>query len=252
MQYKDLYYEFYSGSLKSDVKFIFLHGWGHSLLNMKSVADEFYDCDRYLVDLPGFGKSKEPAVPFNLDDYVDLIAEFIKSNISSDNKVYLVGHSFGGRIAVKLFYLYPDLINKIFIVSGAGFKARRSFFKSVIINLYSVLYKLFGDNLKNTMSYKLYYNKFASDDYKNSSDIMKKILKNIVGEDLGNVAAKIKKSAVLIYGENDNVTPPSFGRRYNKLIKNSKLYILPIFDHNTILTDGRYQVVSIIRNNIEV
>ena len=80
---------------------------------------------------------------------------------------------------------------------------------------------------------------------------MREILKKTVMENLAPIARKVSVPTVLIYGENDTVTPVYFGKKYHKLIKDSKFYILPTFDHNGILTAGKYQVTSIILNNIK-
>ncbi|MBR1544354.1 MAG: alpha/beta hydrolase, partial [Alphaproteobacteria bacterium] len=86
---------------------------------------------------------------------------------------------------------------------------------------------------------------------KNAKPLMREILKKTVMEDLAPIARKVKVPTVLIYGENDNITPVYFGKKYNKLIKDSKFYILPTFDHNSILNAGKYQVSSIILDNVK-
>ena len=113
------------------------------------------------------------------------------------------------------------------------------------------IYKFLGLDVMKSRLYKKYYERFASQDYKNAKPIMREILKKTVAKDLTNSAKKITIPTILIYGENDTVTPPYFGKKYNKLIEKSSLYILPTFNHNTILSAGKYQVSSIILNSIK-
>ncbi len=258
MKYKNLNYENLPTENKNADIILFLHGWGHSLENLRPIAETLPEYNRYLLDLAGFGKSSIVNQGMNLNDYVLEIVDFIKTVIGYKQKIYIVGHSFGGRVAICLSSQYASLINKTFIIAGAGLKQYKFSFKKMLLFFIrkgffflNIFYKLFSKNIYSSKLYKLYYNKFASSDYKNASPIMKEILKKVVNQDLRNVAKKINLPVVLIYGENDIITPASFGKKFHKLIKNSKLYILQTFDHNSILTDGKYQVSTIINNSIK-
>ncbi len=254
MTYKDLHFEYIKGTKKSNIKFVLLHGWGHSLENLKPIALELFDYDCYLIDLAGFGKSPIPQDILSLQDYTKMITDFIKNTFKKSDKVYLIGHSFGGRISIYLARKSPELLNGIFVISGAGLKKKKSFVKKSIVfgaKLLRNMYKFLGLDIMKSKLYRKYYENFASQDYKNAKPIMREILKKTVAKDLSNSAKKITIPTVLIYGENDTVTPPYFGKKYHKLIQKSSLYILPTFNHNTILSSGKYQVSSIILNSIK-
>ncbi len=252
--YKDLHFEYIKGIKKSNVKFVLLHGWGHTLENLKPIAKELSDYDCYLIDLPGFGKSAQPDSVLSVSNYTDVIADFIKTKFSKKDNVYLIGHSFGGRIGIYIGASYPDLIKGLFILAGAGLKKHKKLFKQLVLTGargLRILYKIIGRDVMTSALYRKYYERFASSDYKNAKPLMREILKKTVMENLTPIARKVSVPTVLIYGENDNVTPVYFGKKYNKLIKGSKFYVLPVFDHNGILTSGKYQVSSIILNNIK-
>ena len=56
---------------------------------------------------------------------------------------------------------------------------------------------------------------------------MKESYKKIVNEDLRECAAKIKNKTLLVYGENDRVTPAEEeGKTFNRLIAESRLEIM--------------------------
>ena len=258
MKYKNLNYEILSASKKDAEIILFLHGWGHSLENLQPIAETLPEYNRYLLDLPGFGKSEVIKQDMNLNDYVLEVVDFIKNVIGDKQKIYIVGHSFGGRICICLSTVYKNLIAKTFIVAGAGLKKRKFsmkktclFFIRKCFFLLNIFYKLFNKSIYDSKLYKLYYNKFASSDYKNANATMKQILKKIVKQDLRSIAKTIDVPVILIYGENDIITPVRFGKVFHKVIKNSNLYILPTFDHNSILMDGKYQVATIINNSIK-
>lgn len=255
MIYKDLHYEYIQGRDKnnSSVKFVLLHGWGHSLENLKPIASELSQYDCYLIDLPGFGQSVEPKNVLSVSDYTDVVADFIKSKFSPKDKVYIIGHSFGGRIAIYIGANYSQLASGLFIIAGAGLHKHRKLLHRLIVlgaRGLRTFYRIMGRNVMTSSLYRKYYERFASNDYKNATPLMREILKKTVLENLAPIARKISVPTVLIYGENDTITPAYFGKRYNKLIHNSKLYILPQFDHITILNSGKYQVSSIILNSI--
>ena len=255
MIYKNIHYEYIRGQSKnpSPIKFVLLHGWGHSLENLKPIAGELSSFDCYLIDLPGFGQSVEPDNVLSVADYTNIVADFIKSKFSSNDRVYIVGHSFGGRIAVYIGANYPELVSGLFIIAGAGLrKHRKLLHRLAVLGACGLraFYHILGRNVMTSSLYRKYYERFASQDYKNATPLMREILKKTVLEVLVPTARKISVPTVLIYGENDTTTPAYFGKRYNKLIKDSKLYILPQFDHTSILTAGKYQVSSIILNSI--
>ena len=80
---------------------VVLQGWGTGMEIYDSVAAAVND--RYRVvqfDLPGFGASDEPREPWNVDAYADFFCCFMEE--LGIKKASLLGHSYGGRIIIKL------------------------------------------------------------------------------------------------------------------------------------------------------
>ncbi|MGN0929081.1 MAG: alpha/beta fold hydrolase [Alphaproteobacteria bacterium] len=257
MVYENLNFEYIKGKKNSHIKFVLLHGWGHNLINFKPIAKMLNNYDCYLIDLPGFGKSPVPEMVMSISEYSSIIADFIKGIKNRDDKVIIVGHSFGGRIAIDLGANYSTLIDRIVIIAGAGLKKKVHIYKKIpvwslqkIHSIISKIFSSFGGNLENTYIYKKIFNKIASDDYKNTKAVMREIMKETIKTPSLTLAKKITIPTVLIYGERDKITPPEFGKNFHSVINSSKLFILPTFNHNSILTDGKFQVSSIILKNI--
>ena len=84
---------------KSKNTIVLLHGWGQNIEMMQPLGNLL--ADNYhitIIDLPGFGKSKEPEVALSVMDYTDIVHRLVeKLNIK---KPTLIGHSFGGRISI--------------------------------------------------------------------------------------------------------------------------------------------------------
>ena len=96
---------------------ILLHGWGVDISIFDSITNMLKTkYTVYAIDLPGFCKSEEPDIPYNLDDYVELLYQFIV-DLDIYNPI-LLGHSFGGRIAIKFASSYK--VNKLILVDSAG------------------------------------------------------------------------------------------------------------------------------------
>ena len=94
---------------------IMLHGWNADTSIYESIVNMLKKKYLiYIIDLPGFGESMIPSIPYTLDDYVDFIHTFI-SDLNIDNPI-LIGHSFGGRIAIR--YANKFRINKLIVMSG--------------------------------------------------------------------------------------------------------------------------------------
>ena len=95
---------------------ILLHGWGQNIESFRPTIDFLKDNFRvWAIDLPGFGESQEPSYGFNIYEYENILSEFIKQN--NIKNPTLVGHSFGGRIAI-IYASRDNNINKLFLIAG--------------------------------------------------------------------------------------------------------------------------------------
>lgn len=218
------------------------HGWGHSLENLLPLAQSLENSGHHwVIDFPGFGKSPLPPDDWGTAEYADALAAFIKSK--TDQKILWIGHSFGCRVGLQLAARHPELIDGLFLIAAAGLRRyrpwhRKSIYMKIKIKLYKFLRKLVPFGLNENWLRK----KFGSADYLNAGPL-RKILVHVVSEDLSEQAKTIQCPVVMIYGANDTDTLPDIGKRLKALIKNSELFVLDGYDHYTILTEARHQVV---------
>ena len=81
---------------------VLLHGWGSNISLFSSMTELISKKYKVItMDLPGFGKSDEPKTPWSVDNYVDFVIDFL-SELGITEAIFL-GHSFGGRIIIKMF-----------------------------------------------------------------------------------------------------------------------------------------------------
>jgi pimeloyl-ACP methyl ester carboxylesterase len=168
----------------------------------------------------------------------------------------LVGHSNGGRIAIKLNILenLPFNINKNILIDSAGIKAKLSFYKKLRIKLFKILKKLstitFVKNLFPNLESDL-KNKFGSSDYNNASPIMKETLVKLVNEDLTDKLNKINVPTLLIWGDKDTATPLSDAKIMNKNIKDSGLVIYENCSHFSFV-ENREKTILVFKSFLNI
>lgn len=210
---------------------IFLHGWRSQGMVWKNIAenDFFNSYNCYLLDLPGFGGSLAPSETFNLAKYGGLIKTFIdKLNLV---EVILVGHSFGGRVAVWLS-ANDNRIVKLIVVDGAGIIANR--FKSVIYKIIAIVTKPFFmlPGIKNLRP--KVYELIGSEDYLATPELTN-TYRNIIADDVKKYLPKIKQPTLLVWGDKDLDTPIRYAEIFKSQIKNSKLAVLTGAGHFSFL-----------------
>ncbi len=207
---------------------VFLHGWQSSAEAWMGVLSKLKEKNIHLLalDLPGFGKSPLPPAAWGVGDYARVVKNFLlKKELS---QVILIGHSFGGRVAIKLAATAPSVLKKLVLVDAAGFRDN-SLNRALKVRAAEFLKPLF--NLSMFKSLKpLLYEAIGASDYGNSA-ALKQIFIKTIEEDLSVNMTEVQVPTLLVWGEFDYVTPLSFAHRMSKLIPNSQLMILPEAGH---------------------
>ncbi len=197
---------------------LLLHGWGQNIQMMRPIGDNLCSNHRItIIDFPGFGESDEPSTPWTIDDYSLLIENLVKAlNI---RKPIVMGHSFGGRVAIRFSANNP--IEKLVLFGSPCIRENKKLPLST--RILKKLKTLPGmDKLGEEM--KKY---IGSRDYKAASPIMRQTLVNVINEDLSSYARKIEEPTLLIWGEADTEAPVDDARELEKIMIDAALIILP-------------------------
>lgn len=222
---------------------VLLHGWGSNIklfANLIELLSKKYTV--IAMDMPGFGESEEPPSAWCVDDYADFVIDFLKDH--DTKKVMLLGHSFGGRVIIKLNSRkdLPFEITKVILVDSAGILPPKSNKKSFRTYYYKagkailsmgIVQKIAPDALEN------FRKKMGSADYAAASPLMRQVLVKTVNEDLEPLLPNIKCPTLLIWGVNDTATPLSDGEKMEKLIPDAGLVKLENAGHYSFL-DQQY------------
>ena len=185
---------------------VLLHGWGQNIQMMKPIGDNLCSNHRItIIDFPGFGESDEPSTPWTIDDYSLLIENLVRElNI---RKPIVMGHSFGGRVAIRFSANNP--IEKLVLFGSPCIRENKKLPLSTrILKKLKTLPGLdkLGEKMKKYI---------GSRDYKAASPIMRQTLVNVVNEDLASYARRIEEPTLLIWGENDTEAPVEGANKFN-------------------------------------
>ncbi len=205
---------------------LLLHGWGGSIQTMMPVFNILKSKFRVIIlDLPGFGESSIPDIPWNSYDYAECIYKFIqKLNL---NISIIFGHSHGGRISIVLSSKY-NIANKLILIDSAGLIPKRSakyYIKVYWFKLLKNIYLLIPAQNKEEKIQK-FYRRYGSQDYKDANGIMRQTMVRVINDNLLKELKLIRVPTLLIWGENDEDTPLYMGKIMEANIPDSGLVIL--------------------------
>lgn len=207
----------------TDPPVLIMHGWGCDHSTVRSIASILESGMRVInVDLPGHGKSSEPPTVWGVEDFTLFIEKFIKTLGLKD--VALIGHSFGGRVALLL--AFRNKVSKVVLIDSAGIKPKRkfSYYRKVYTFkfLKQMLYFFYGKE-KGEMKVEQWRARKGSSDYRNSSPMMRKVMSKCVNEDLKGIMPSIKAPTLLVWGDNDKATPLNDAKIMEQLIPDAGL-----------------------------
>jgi len=200
----------------------FLHGWGSQAAHFSRTLEK---CQNVIaLDLPGFGESQMPSTAWSIGNYASFLKHFFEK-LHVGHPI-LVGHSFGGNIAIKYCAEHTD-VQKLILIGSAGIRRKtvKKLLYLILAKALKVVSFLPGFSQLRERVRKSFYTAIGSEDYIQAGALTEIYRKNI-GEDLQGDMEKIKIPTTLIWGENDDVAPLSDGQLTESLIKGSELFII--------------------------
>lgn len=245
--------------MSQDKTLFILHGWQSSKEKWQRVKEnlEASSIKVIIPDLPGFGKENELDRAWNLDDYVSWLRNLIEEACPEPAEgVFLLGHSFGGRIAIKLAAKYPEKLSGLILVSAAGITPRPKI-KITVFSIFSKIGNLIFSlpilKIFRPLATKSAYLLAGANDYRFIENLfLKQTFKGAIAENLTLLLPEIKTPTLIIWGEKDKITPLKDAYFMNKKIDNSKLEILKNTKHLPYLENPKLlaqKIVSFLKNH---
>jgi pimeloyl-ACP methyl ester carboxylesterase len=220
---------------------VFLHGWGQNRESLRGIATLFQHQYRiHLLDLPGFGEAPPPPSDWDTVRYTDLVQQWVLEKLTPP--VVLVGHSFGGKVCVRLAARHLPHVTGLVLMGVPGLQqpawSRVRVRRTVIRLLRRLLTEM--EPLIGSRGVEWHTRRFGSRDYL-SAGVLRPVFVRIVNEDLTESARSIAVPTLLIWGSDDTETPTWLADRFRTLIgARATLELLPHKDHHMYLGTGAH------------
>lgn len=199
-----------------------LHGWGRRGNDFAKALDGL---SGIAPDLPGFGASPDPDEVIGADAYADIVAQILDS---FDRPPVLVGHSFGGRVAVCLAAKQPEKVGGLVLTGvplirletgrrpAAGYRFARWLNSMGVIS---------DERMEREKK------KRGSADYRSADGVMRDILVTVVNESYEGQLGRIEGRVHLLWGGDDREVPVSVAEAASALLADPEIEILPGVGH---------------------
>ncbi len=209
---------------------LILHGWGDTAKSWQSFGKELADTYAvYALDLPGFGATDTPPQAWGLDEYAAFVGHFL--NKIGVQPYAIVAHSNGGAIAIRGLANGQLQAERLVLLASAGvrseYKGRKKALR-LVAKTGKILVTPLPASIKDRLRRKM-YTTVGSDML--VAEHLQESFKRVVNDDVQADAATLLLPTILVYGENDVATPPSYGRLLHQKIDGSTLEIIGEAEH---------------------
>jgi pimeloyl-ACP methyl ester carboxylesterase len=216
---------------------VLLHGWGQTSLGFAGVMPALEKQFRVLApDLPGFGFSESPPAAWGSTEYAGVVASLIKN--AGFERADVLGHSFGGKVAVALAASQPELVRRLVLVAAPvvrlpqvdGVRSRARGYK-VARRLAALVPPPLQDRILGWAR-----DRYGSEDYKAAGELRSTLVK-VVNEDWRTELRSLRSPVLLVYGERDTDVPVAVAREALAEAPGAELVVIEGAGHFPFLDD---------------
>jgi pimeloyl-ACP methyl ester carboxylesterase len=187
---------------------LLLHGWGVSSETFAGLGSALQV--RFAVtavDLPGFGWSAPPPSAWGSLDYARHVERFMQ--VMTMPSAHVLGHSFGGRVALALAAHFPGRVRRLVLVASGGIRPRRTARYYLRLGaarlagrvLSPALWGRQGRSLQEALRRRL-----GSRDYQRAG-AMRPTLVRLVNEDARELLPRVQAPTLIVWGSRDQEVP---------------------------------------------
>jgi len=208
---------------------VLLHGLFGALSNFMDLIDYFRH--HYKVVVPMLPLFELDLLHTSVGGLQKFVHKFLEHRDYTE--CHLLGNSLGGHVALLYVLKHPDRIKSLILTGSSGlfengmgdtYPKRGDYEyikKKTELTFYdpAVATKELVDEVYHIVNERLKAIKIIA--------LAKSAIRNNLGEELN----QIQQPTLLIWGNNDTITPPFVGREFNKLIPNSELHFIDKCGH---------------------
>lgn len=232
---------FFLDNKKDGIPIFFIHGflgnigdWFHQYLHFNPNTHTIF------IDIPGFGRSDKPIINYSLEFYSSVLISIIES--LRYEKIYLIGHSFGGMIAQQITITKPKIVEKLILIDTTyGFcNSFTDKIKLFFVNLFfKIYYKVFlraiiRQILANSVEkykIKIYYKRALTI----PKEVLLSTFKNMtLKSNMKKKLSRISTPTLIIHGSRDIIIKKSMVQKMNQLIPSSQVIYIENGPHKTM------------------
>jgi len=196
-----------------------LHGWGRDHTDFTAVLGGI---PSIAIDLPGFGASAVPAAPMGSEGYADAVVPVIDGFAQPP---VVVGHSFGGRVAVLL--ASRRLVSGLLLIGTPLLRIAPRRPPPMGYRLTKRFRFLLGEERLERVR-----RHYGSADYRSATGVMRDVLVKTVNESYERVLPTIECPTRLLWGREDAEVPVAVAEAALELVPNARLRVVPGVGHN--------------------
>ena len=222
------------------VRVVALHGWMRTHADFsRSLGPDAPDGPLAVLapDLPGFGASPVPPEAWGSAEYAAAVAGLLQSTggaTGPSGPVVVVGHSFGGRVALRLAASRPELVHSLVLSGVPGLAPRSGRSRSPVG--YRAVRALRRVGVVSEARLERARHRYGSEDYRRSEGVMRAVLVRAVNERYDEDVAALRCPVELVWGDDDDAAPLEGAQAVVAKVPGSVLTVCPGAGHLTPLT----------------
>lgn len=228
---------------KNNRHILFIHGLGSSADRWLNIPDALStNFHSVVIDLPGFGKSDKPTtMDYTIENFKNIVSDFIDNIAIHDGKISIVGHSLGGYIAAEVAMENKDQVQRLVLIDSSGMLRKPTplldeYLDAAMNPRYDNVQKAFEKMVANPtrIPSSLVESFIKRMNLPNAKYAFKSTLQNSTNTQLNlkNLSSLLSEvPTLIIWGTEDNVIPLEHSKLFREYIKNSKVKIIPDSGH---------------------
>jgi pimeloyl-ACP methyl ester carboxylesterase len=186
-------------------------------------------------DLPGFGATPAPPDPWGSVEYAAAVSPVLEEAAGGAGAgLVVVGHSLGGRIAVRLAAAHPELVGAV-VLTGAPLLPRPARPRRPSL-AFRVARSLHRARLVGDARMERARRRHGSADYRASEGVMRDVLVRLVNERYDDALATLRCPVELVWGEDDEDAPVETAAALAASLPHARLTVCPGVGHMLPLT----------------